>query len=135
MVYLILIAGSYYLLLPNQESIERQMVFAVTEEVRRYDGMAFAGESPRKVFEAARGVGYAEWIAALRTKYRIGREGDAGFERIERRYRDEVSRLPAEWALGVVVCIVVWLVPMALLYGFGAIVDWIRRGVRVQVRR
>ena len=53
-IYLLMLAGTYYLLMPTPESIERTMVFAVTEEVRRYDGLAFAGESPRKIFDSAR---------------------------------------------------------------------------------
>ena len=61
-LYLLMLAGSYYLLMPDNESIERRMVFSVTEEVRRYDGMAFAGESPRKIFESARSQGYTNWI-------------------------------------------------------------------------
>lgn len=129
-IYAILIAGSFCVLMPDQESIERRMVFSVTEEVRRYDGMAFAGEAPRKVFESARSMGYPAWLATIRTKYRIGPDGDAGFGRIEKKYRDELGRLPAQRVVGVIFCIIAWLVPMSLLYGFGYMVDWIRRGGR-----
>jgi len=128
--YGVLIAGSYYVLMPDQERIERQMVFSVTEEVRRYDGMAFAGESPRKVFEAARSMGYAAWITSIRAKYRIGPEGDAGFGRIEKKYRDEAGRLPAWRIVGVIIAIVAWVVPLSLLYACGFVIDWIRRGGR-----
>ena len=69
------------------------MVFAVTEEVRRYDGMAFAGESPRKIFEIARARGYAAWIAQVRSKYQIGPENNDGFARIEKNYKEAVSDL------------------------------------------
>lgn len=129
-VYLLLLAGSYYLLLPDRESIERHMVFSVTEEVRRYDGMAFAGESPRKIFENFRSQGYTAWIATIRSTYRIGPEGNAGFDRIEKNYREAVSDLPVKRTVGVLVCVVAWLFPMAFLYAIGSVVEWIRRGAR-----
>ena len=69
-IYLLMLAGTYYMLMPDQDSIERRMVFSVTEEVRRFDGMAFAGESPRNIFEIARSQGYAAWIAAISSRYR-----------------------------------------------------------------
>lgn len=129
-IYLLLLAGSFHLLMPDRESIERQMIFAATEEVRRYDGMAFAGESPRKTFEIARSQGYANWIAATRSKYRIGPEGNAGFDRIEKDYHESTSSLPVKRTFGVLACVFVWLVPMAVLYAFGFVVDWIKRGTR-----
>jgi hypothetical protein len=129
-IYLLILAGSCFLLMPDRESIDRQMVFSVTEEVRRYDGMAFAGESPRKIFETARSQGYTAWIAQQRSRYHIGPEGNAGFDRIGNDYREAVSALPAKRALGIVLCIFAWLVPMAILYGMGLVVDWIKRGVR-----
>jgi len=127
-IYLLMLAGSYYVIMPNQESIERKMVFAVTEEVRRYDGMAFAGESPRKIFEIARSQGYSDWIAQLRIKYQIGPEGNDGFAKVEKNYREAISDLPVKRAIGVLLCLVAWLVPMAALYGAGFVVDWIKRG-------
>lgn len=129
-IYLLLLAGSYYLLLPDRESIERHMIFSVTEEVRLYDGMAFAGESPRNIFENVRRQGYASWIAATRTRYRIGREGNAGFDRIEKNYQEAVSDLPVKRTVGVLVCVVAWLFPMGGLYTIGSVVEWIRRGAR-----
>jgi len=129
-IYLLMLAGSYYTLMPNQESIERRMVFSVTEEIRRYDGMAFAGESPRKIFENARSLGYAPWIAATRIKYRIGPEGNAGFDRIEKNYHESLSDLPVKRIVGVLVCVVVWLLPMGVLYAIGSVVEWIKRGGR-----
>src|SRR6185369_12161558 len=129
-IYLLMLAGSCFVLMPDRESIERQMVFSVTEEVRRFDGMAFAGESPRKIFEIARSQGYAAWIAQLRSRYHIGPEGNAGFDRIGNEYREAVSGLPAKRTLGIVVCIVAWLLPMAVLYAMGFVVEWIKRGGR-----
>jgi hypothetical protein len=113
-IYLLMLAGSYHLLMPDQERIERRMVLSVTEEVQHYDGMAFAGESPRKIFESARSQGYTAWIAATRSKYRIGAEGNTGFDRIEKSYREAVSDLPVKRTLGVLVCVVAWLLPMAV---------------------
>lgn len=129
-IYLLMLAGSCFMLMPDRQSIERKMIFSVTEEVRRYDGMAFAGESPQKIFEIARSRGYGSWIAETRSRYRIGREGDAGFARIENNYRDAVTDLPMKRALGILFCVVAWVVPMALLYAGGFAVDWIKRGVR-----
>ena len=99
-IYLLILTGSYRLIMPNQESIERRMVFSVTEEVHRYDGMAFAGESPRKIFDIARSQGYYPWIAQLRSTYRIGPEGNAGFDRIEKEYREAISDLPVKHTIG-----------------------------------
>jgi len=124
------LAGCYFMLMPNQQSIERKMVFSITEEVKRYDGMAFAGESPKKIFETAASEGYAAWIAGVRTKYRIGYEGKAGFDRIELEFRDALSGLPTKRNLGVMICFVAWMIPMSLLYAIGLIIDWIRRGAR-----
>ena len=127
-IYLLMLAGTYLLLMPNQEHIERQMVMSVTEEVRRFEGMAFVGESPQKVFDIARRQGYAAWIKQVRARYRIGPEGNAGFDRIERNYKEEVSGLPMKRISGLLLCIVAWLVPMAALYAMGLVVDWIKRG-------
>ena len=127
-IYLLMLAGSYHLIMPNQESIERKMVFAVTEEVRRYDRMAFAGESPRKIFEIARAQGYSAWIAQIRSSHQIGPEGNDGFNRIEKNYREAISDLPVKRAIGLLICLVAWLVPMAILYAIGFGVEWIKRG-------
>jgi hypothetical protein len=129
-IYLLILAGSYHLITPNRESIERQMVFSVTEEVSRYDGMAFTGESPHKIFEIARSHGYAAWIIQLRSKYRFGPEGNAGFDRIEKEYREAISDLPVKRTIGVMLCVVAWLAPMAAFYAIGFAMDWIKRGVR-----
>lgn len=129
-IYLLMLAGCYYVIMPNQESIERKMVFAVTEEVRRYDRMAFAGESPRNIFEIARSQGYSAWITKLRSRYQIGPEGNDGFDKIEKNFQKERSDLPVKHAIGLLVCLVAWLLPMAALYGAGFVLDWIKRGVR-----
>ena len=118
------------MLMPNQERIERRMVFSVTEEVKRYDGMAFAGESPRRIFEIASSQGYATWIASVRSKYQIGPDGNEGFDRVDKEYRDAISGLPIKRNLGVMICFVAWLLPMSAFYAIGSGVDWIKRSVR-----
>jgi len=127
-VYLLMLAGGYYLLMPTQESIERRMVFSVTEELKRYDGMAFAGESPQQIFDSARSQGYAQWIAQARARYHSGKEGNAAFDRIETNYREALADLPVKQTVGVLICFVAWLFPMGVLYACGFIVDWIKRG-------
>lgn len=134
-IYLLMLAGSYHLLIPDHESIERKMVLSVTEEVHRYDGMAFAGESPRKTFETARSLGFPVWIAQIRSTYRIGPEGNAGFDRIEKSYQEAISDLPVKQTVGLLLCLIAWLVPMSVLYAIGFVVDWIKRGAQgIQVR-
>jgi hypothetical protein len=130
-MYLLILAGTCYLIMPNQENIEKRMVASVIEEVHRYDGMAFAGEAPSKIIENARLRGYPTWIKEIRTTYRIGPEGNAGFEKIDREYREAVSALPVKHVLAVLIAIAVWVVPMAVLYAFGFVVDWIKRGAHV----
>lgn len=133
--YLLLLAGSYYMLVPNQQCIEKQMVFSITEEVKRYDGMAFAGEPPGNVFETARSQGYVAWIAEVRSAYKIGREGKTGFERIDKEYRDAISELPTRRKLGLAICLVAWMLPMSAFYAIGLVVDWIRRGHQAHFSR
>lgn len=130
-LYLLMLAGTYHLVAPDQESIERHMVVGVIEEVHRYDGMAFAGESPRKIFESARAQGYSAWIKQVRSTYRIGAEGNPGFDRIEKNYQEQLSDLPVKQSVGILICLVAWIVPMALLYAMGFVVDWIKRGARI----
>ncbi|QEM70012.1 hypothetical protein FO488_18845 [Geobacter sp. FeAm09] len=127
-LYLLLLAAAGWLLMPERRQVDKAMVFAVTEEVRRYDGLAFVGDSPEGVFETARAQGYGPWIAHVRTTYRIGREGDQGFDRIEREYRRAVAALGwrrlklTGWLLAG------WVAPMGLLYVMGSLVAWIRQG-------
>lgn len=130
-IYLLMLAGSYHLLMPDKESIERSMVWSVVEEVRRYDGMAFAGESPRKIFEIARSQGYTAWIAQVRRVHRIGVEGNAGFNRIDTNYREAISSLPIKRTVANSICVIAWVVPMAVLYTIGSVVDWVKRGARI----
>lgn len=106
------------------------MVFAVTEEVKRYDGLAFAGEPPSVIFQAAQKEGYERWIAKVRQRYRIGRSGDAGFRGIERLYRAEVNGLPARRFKVAFNLFAAWLLPVAMLYICGTVIDWIRGGDR-----
>jgi hypothetical protein len=129
-IYLLMLAGSYYMLMPTRQSIEQKMVFSVTEEVKRYDGMAFAGESPQMNYEIARSQGFVSWINQTRSIYRIGHEGDVGFARIEKSYSDAVTDLPMKRIVGILICIIAWVVPMAAFYAVGFVVDWIKRGMR-----
>lgn len=129
LIYLLMLAGSYHLLAPSHDSIERRMVLSVTGEVHRYDGMAFAGESPRTIFESARSQGYPAWIAQVRSTYRIGPEGNAAFDRIEKDYREALSDLPVQQSIGMLICIVAWLLPMAVFYAIGFVLDWIKTGI------
>lgn len=127
-IYLLLLAGSCYVLIPDQVSIERRMVFSVMEEVRRYDGMAFAGDSPEKIFEIARKQGYAAWITATKARYRIKPPYDEGFDIIDKNFKEALSDLPMKRIVGLIICMIVWLVPMAVFYAFGFVIDWIRSG-------
>jgi len=126
--YLLLIFATGWLLMPTRDRIEREMVFAVTEEVSRYEGLVFAGDSPEKVFENARAQGYPKWIAGLRKRYRIGAEGNAGFDRIEKGYRREIDNLALQRLRLSAWLLAAWLLPMAALYAMGCAVDWINRG-------
>lgn len=131
-VYLLLIFATGWLLMPTRDRIEREMVFAVTEEVSKYEGLVFAGDSPEKVFETARAQGYPKWIAGLRKRYRIGAEGNAGFDRIERGYRREIDNMAFRRLKLSTGLAIAWLLPMAALYAMGYVVDWINRGKRDQ---
>lgn len=131
-VYLLLILATGWLLIPTRDRIDREMVFAVTEEVSKYEGLVFAGDSPEKIFETARAQGYSEWIAGLRKRYRIGAEGNAGFDRIEKGYRREIDNLAFKRLKLSVGLVMAWLLPMAALYAMGCAVDWINRGRRDQ---
>ena len=126
--YLLMLVATGWLLMPERRQVDKAMVFAVTEEVRRYDGLAFVGDSPEKIFEAARTRGYAPWIARIRKAYRIGKEGDDGFGRIERDYRQALETLSTKrLKLSGRLC-VAWVVPMGLLYAAGGLIGWIKQG-------
>ena len=127
-IYLLMLVATGWLLMPERRQVDKAMVFAVTEEVRRYDGLAFVGDSPEKIFEAARSQGYASWIARIRKTYRIGKEGDDGFGGIERDYRQAIESLTMKrLKLSGWLCIA-WFVPMGLLYAGGGLVGWIKQG-------
>jgi len=126
--YLLMLAATGWLLMPERRQVDKSMVFAVTEEVRRYDGLAFVGDSPEKIFETARAQGYGPWIAHVRTAYRIGKEGDAGFGRIEREYRQAMETLTTKRLKLLGWLCAAWVVPMALLYALGGLIGWIRQG-------
>ena len=106
------------------------MVLAVIDEVHRYDGMAFAAETPRAIIESARKLGYPAWIGQVRSTYRIGAEGNPGFNRIEMNYQEQLSDLPTRQTIGLLICMVAWIVPMGLLYAMGGVVEWIKHGAR-----
>ena len=126
--YLFMLVATGWLLIPERRQVDKAMVFAVTEEVRRYDGLAFVGDSPEKIFEAARTQGYAPWIARIRKAYSIGKEGDDGFGRIERDYRQTLETLSTKrLKLSGWLC-VAWVVPMGVLYAAGGLIGWIKQG-------
>jgi len=128
---MLILAGSFYMLTPNQESVERQRVFSAMEEVKRYNGMAFVDETPRKIYEVASSLGYDKWIGYVRSEYNIGPEGNAGFAWIEKVYRDALADLPAKRNLGLMISFVAWLIPMSALYAAGLAVAWIKRGTGI----
>jgi hypothetical protein len=126
--YLLMLVATGWLLMPERGQLDKAMVFAVTEEVRRYDGLAFVGDSPEKIFAAARTKGYAPWIARIRKAYRIGKEGDDGFARIESDYRQAIETLTAKRLELTGRLCVAWVVPMGLLYAAGSLIGWIKQG-------
>ncbi|GFE62035.1 hypothetical protein [Geobacter sp. AOG2] len=126
--YLLMLVAAGWLIMPERRQVDKAMVFAVTEEVRRYDGLAFVGDSPERIFESARTQGYGPWIAHVRKAYRIGREGDAGFDRIERAYRQDMEALATKrLKLSGWLC-VAWVVPMGCLYALGSLIGWVKQG-------
>jgi hypothetical protein len=127
-LYLLLLIAAGFLLMPDRDHIERSMIFAVTEETKRYDGLAFAGEAPSTIFDQARNQGFQSWISQVRRKYQIDKNGDAGFAAIDRRYRQELSDLPAKRLSVVVWLLAAWLVPMLFVYLTGLLLAWIKRG-------
>jgi len=126
--YLLMLVATGWLLMPERRQVDKAMVLTITEEVRRYDGLAFVGDSPEKIFEIARAQGYDRWIAHVRKVYGIGREGDAGFGRIERDYRQAMETLTSRRLKLSVWLLAAWAAPMGLLYVMGGLVGWIKRG-------
>ena len=126
--YLLMLVATGWLLMPERRQVDKAMVFAVTEEVRRYDGLAFVGDSPEKIFEAARTQGYNPWIARIRKAYKIGKEGNDGFGRIERDYRRALETLMTKRLKLTGRLCVAWIVPMGFLYAAGGLIGWIKQG-------
>jgi hypothetical protein len=128
--WLALVAATGYLLMPSRGDAERTMVFAVTEEVRRYDGLAFVAESPGGIYEAARREGFDTWIAKVRAKHRIGPDADRDFARIRERYLRDLESLPNRQSALLFLLGLAWAGPMAALYAAVRVMEWIAGGGR-----
>lgn len=129
-VYLILVVVAGIFLMPKRGQAERAWVFAVTEEVRKYDGLAFVAESPSRIYQAARREGVDRWIASLRKRHRIGTEADPDFARMREKYlRDLISLGDRQMKLLVLLAFA-WAGPVAALYGAVRVMEWIYRGKR-----
>ncbi len=124
-VWLVLVAVSGYILMPRREQVERAMVFEVTEEVRRYDGLAFVAESPRGIYESARREGFDHWIAAVRAKRRIGPDADPDFARIRENYLREMDTPPGRRFTLILLLALAWAGPTALFYMAVRIMEWV----------
>lgn len=127
-LYLLLIVVAGFVLMPNRRQIDKAMVTAVIEEVRKYQGLAFMGESPEKTFERAQKLGLAPWVVKVRKTYRIGKEGNAGFGRIDEMHSEAINALQHERLKLSAWLFAAWIIPMVVLYAMGALVDWISRG-------
>jgi len=126
--WLALVAATGYVLMPDRVQVERAMVFAVTEEVRRYDGLAFVAESPSGIYEAARREGFDRWIGNVRKKYRIGADADRDFARIRDKYLRDLDRLGDRQSALLLLLALAWAGPMAALYAAVRVIDWIAGG-------
>jgi len=102
----------------------------VTEEVRRYDGLAFVAESPDGIYEAARREGFDKWIAQVRKKHRVGADADPDFARIREKYHRDLRSLADRQLKLLVLLALAWAGPMAALYGAVRVMEWINRGKR-----
>jgi hypothetical protein len=129
-VYLALIAVAGYVLMPDRGRAERAMVFAVTEEVRRYDGLAFVAESPSGIYEAARREGFDSWIVKVRRTYRIGPGADRDFDGIRKRYLQDIDSLGERQKRLLFLLVLAWVAPMAALYSAVCVMEWLCRGRR-----
>lgn len=125
---LVIVAGVY--LMPNRGQAERALVFAVTEEVRKYDGLAFIVESPSGIYEAARRARFDRWIAEVRQKYRIGANADPVFAQMWEKYQRDLSSLGDRQLKLLVMLALAWTVPMAVLFAAVQVMEWITRGRR-----
>jgi len=128
--WLALVAATGYVLMPDRIQVERAMVFAVTEEVRRYDGLAFVAESPSGIYEAARNEGFDRWIAKVRKKHGIGVDADRDFVRIRDTYLRDMDRLGDRQSALLLLLALAWAGPVAALYAAVRVMDWISRGGR-----
>lgn len=127
-VHLSLVAVTGYVLMPDRGKAERDMVFAVTEEVRKYDGLAFVAESPGGIYEVARREGFDRWIAGVRGKYRIGRVADRNFDGIRKKYLQDIDSLGERQMRLVLLLALAWVAPMAALYAAVCVLEWVCRG-------
>lgn len=129
-VYLILVVVSGLFLMPNRGQAERAWVFAVTQEIRKYDGLAFVAESPSEIHEAAQREGVDRWIASLRKKNRIGTEADPDFVRLREKYLLDLRSLGDRQLKLLVLLALAWAAPMAALFAAVRVLEWIKRGRR-----
>lgn len=127
-VYLTLIVAAGWLLMPDRGRAERAMVFAVTEEARKYDGLAFVAESPSGIYEIARREGFDNWIAGVRKKYRIGAGADPDFAAIRKQYLKDLDSLGTRQTIVALLLGIAWAGPMAVFYAAVRVMDWINRG-------
>lgn len=130
LAWLALVAGTGWLLMPGRGDAERALAFAVTEEVRKYDGLAFVAESPSGIYEAARRQGFDTWIAKVRGRHRIGPDADRDFARIRERYLRDLESLPNRQGALLFLLGLAWAVPMAALYAAVRVMEWIVGGGR-----
>jgi hypothetical protein len=125
--YLLCILATGYVIMPDRRQIGREMVNAVIEEVRLYDPFAFIGESPVTTYDTAEKEGYNRWEKRMRAKYTAGLPA-AGFDRIETSYHRAASDLPAKQMTIIILLILGWLLPMAMLSVLNRTVRWIILG-------
>ena len=129
-VYLTLVVVAGISLMPNRGQAERALVFAVTEEVRKYDGLAFVAESPRGIYAAARRKGLDHLIAEVRKKHRIGSEADPVFARMREKYVSDLRSLGDRQLKLLILLAIAWAGPMAALFAAVRVMEWINRGRR-----
>lgn len=121
---LVTVAG--FLLMPTRVQAERAMVFAVTEEVRKYDGLAFVAESPAGIYQTARSEGFDNWIAGVRKKHRIGADADLDFMRLREKYRQDLGSLGHRQLKLLALLVLAWAGPMATVYAAVRVMEWIQ---------
>ncbi|MRR53279.1 MAG: hypothetical protein EG822_02035 [Deltaproteobacteria bacterium] len=129
-VYLVMLVVAGFFLMPNRGQVERALVFAVTEEVRKYDGLAFVAESPRRIYAAARRKGLDHWIAEVRQKHRIGSEADPAFARMWEKHLSDLRGLGDRQMKLLILLAMAWAGPMAALFAAVRVMEWINRGRR-----